>query len=127
MGLAGEVLGQVARSGIRQGGEVLTLAIPALYNTWEEHTGPEARRAVLEVAGGLLLGGGVSGVRLQQEWMDKMFAVFISAIVAGEADGVIAGVTMARAAGVVGEKQQLELAVGLVEGIRRGEEGMGTA
>ena len=50
MGLAGEVLEQVARSGIRQGGEVLTLAIPALYNTWEEHTGPEARRAVLEVA-----------------------------------------------------------------------------
>ena len=69
----------------------------------------------------------MSGVRLQQEWMDKMCAVFLSAIVAGEADGVIAGVTMASAAWVVGEKQQLELAMGLVEGIRRGEEGMGTA
>ena len=33
MGSAGVVLGQVARSGIRQAGEVLTLAIPALYKT----------------------------------------------------------------------------------------------
>merc|ERR1740137_230074 len=99
MGLAGGVLAQVARSGERQAGEVLSLAIPALYKTWEEHTGPEARRAVLDVTGALLQGGGVSGVKLEQEWMDKMFASFLSAIAAGGEDGVMAGVIMARAAG----------------------------
>jgi len=127
MGLAGGVLGQMARGGERQAIEVLSLAIPSLYKTWEDHTGQEARRAVVEVTGTLLQGGGVSGVKLEQEWVDKMFAVFLTVIAAGGADGVMAGVTMARAAGVVGGKQQAELAMGLVDGVRRGEKGMGTA
>jgi len=127
MMVSGGVLAQVVKSGERQAGEVLSLAIPALYKTWEEHTGPDARRAVLDVTGGLLQAGCVAGVRLEKEWMDKMFTVYLSTIAAGGESGVVAGVTMARAAGVISEKQHQELATGLLEGVRKGEHGMGAA
>ena len=130
MVLSGGVLAQVARGGERQAGEVCSLAIPALYSVWEEHTGSTgARRAVLDVTGVLLQAGCVVGIRLdKEEWMDKMFTVYLSTIAAGGDAGVMAGVTVGRAAGVLSEKQQQELATHLLEGVRTGEqEGMGTA
>ena len=59
------------------------------------------------------------GIRL-----DKILTVYLSTIAAGGEAGVMAGVTVARAAGVLSEKQQLELAAHLLEGVRTGGEGM---
>jgi len=127
MSLAGGVLAQVASSGQRQAKEMLLLALPSLFEAWEKNTGVQARGSVLEVSGYLLHACASTGLTLETELLDKMFAAFILSISAGGDDAVKASVGLSKAAGILSKKQQSELANVLLKRIQLGEIGMGTA
>ena len=131
MVLSGQVLGQVVGSGRKQAGHILDLAMPTLIATWEQQTGPEARKAIMLVMGSLLEQGAHVSVEIgaDMSWLDLSFTIFLSVITRHELDGAGVGpsIDIAKAAGILSITQQTELMKVLVDGVKRGEVGMGTA